>query len=296
MRRRSARVAQQQVQRLRQRAGSFGGTSRPLRPGIMVSGTPPTCVPITGSPIAAASTNTVPKASRRVGSANTSKARNAVPTSLRRPAKWMRRASACPSARALAQLLRQRHAIAHQHQMRVGMAARHPAEGLDQILMPFSARITATQPTTLASGGNRQLAAQAGARPVRRQGHRRMDHLDRLGPRAAFQQLAAHIAADGDHAVRQPGIGVQRVDRLGQVARAHDQRRAGQPRADGRQHGVAPAVRVQHIEAPAAQHPSQRRHAAQEIHRPVHQRVVDLKPASRSRPPSSAWGWHTASR
>ncbi|KAG1391826.1 hypothetical protein G6F59_014783 [Rhizopus arrhizus] len=101
-----------------------------------------------------------------------------------------------------------------------------------------------------------------------------MDRRDRLRPRAAIQQLLAHVAADGNDAVRQPGVGVERIDGLGQMPRAHDQRRAGQARSHGGQHGVAAAVGVHDVETLAPQQAPHEHHAAQEIARAVHDDAV----------------------
>ncbi|MNT26235.1 hypothetical protein D3C72_1617960 [compost metagenome] len=70
--------------------------------------------------------------------------------------------------------------------------------------------------------------------------------------------------------MRQPGVGIQGVDRLCQVTRAHDERRAGKTRRDGGPHGVGAAVRIDDVEAPAPQHPPYEHHATEEIERPVH--------------------------
>ncbi|MNI49193.1 hypothetical protein D3C73_1037920 [compost metagenome] len=111
-----------------------------------------------------------------------------------------------------------------------------------------------------------------------RQHHRRMDGGDGFRPRTTIQQLLAHIPADGDDAMRQPGIGIKRIDGLGQMPRTHNQRRTRQPCAQRRQHGVAAAVGVEDVKALAPQQAAHERHATQEIAGAVHHDTVHREP------------------
>src|SRR3546814_7994654 len=70
--------------------------------------------------------------------------------------------------------------------------------------------------------------------------------------------------------MRNHGIRQQRSHAIGQMACTHDQRRARQPPCTASHYRVAAAMRIQHIETPAAQHLANGDNAFHKIDRPVH--------------------------
>ncbi|CFN94991.1 Uncharacterised protein [Bordetella pertussis] len=171
-------------------------------------------------------------------------------------------------------LLEHRRAAADEHQVQVGTLGHQRPHGVDEFAVPLGGAHHRHAADHDIVGRQAQLAAQGRVFDGRRQHDGRIHRGDMAGGYAAFDEVLAHVVADRGDAVRQPGIGPERADPVGQVAGTHDQRRARQPAGGRGDHGIAPAVRVQHVVAALAQQAAQAQHAAQVIARPVHfQRV-----------------------
>ncbi|KAG1321205.1 hypothetical protein G6F63_013892 [Rhizopus arrhizus] len=170
-------------------------------------------------------------------------------------------------------LLEDRRAAADEHQVQLGPACHQRHDRVDQVLVAFRgahARHAAHDDIVIRQG---EFIAQGRTFDRRRQHDGRVDGGHLVGRHAALDQVFTHMITDRRDPVRQTGVGPHRSHLVRQMAGSHDQRGArqsGGQRCDDR---IAPAVGVEHIEAPFLQDAAHGSHALQVIHRPVH---VDL--------------------
>ncbi len=181
------------------------------------------------------------------------------------------------------QAFHHRRAVAHDHQLQVRVLAAQRRDRAQQVGMALGLAQYGHATDHDLIVAEAQFAADLGAgvlqalpgvvagglRPLRRNRDRRHDADPVVGDAAMDQQLLDE-AADGQHPVRQPGVGEQRIDRAHQVARSDHQRCTAQAGAGGGDQGIAAAGGIDHVigvpthqagyRPDAAQHPQQAAH------------------------------------